>query len=470
MTDETDSGFRPNLTNTTKEKLVEVMKSRGVEAAAVIEEKFGDVKHLTHKLQTSMNRGIIGIHEDVMHRRAEFGNNCMPLEPTRPPLQYLFCALKDRVILILFIGALLSVILGAVFPERCEGRNGLAVAMYEGIGIMSTVMIMILLVAFSDYLKESHFHSLQSKINRERKVKIIRGGIVLDLLASEVVVGDLCLLNKGTLIPADGVVVQENDLLVNESTLTGEKSMVSKAIDPLVFAGTHVVNGSGKMIVLVVGPNTQIYKSNNQSATSPTAITFKAVFPNEAVLNINSVSFDHKEDNAMLQQKVNRVEVALGHIGIILAVVAILVIVIRFSVHTFSTQGQSFEPGLINEYIKSLIIGVVVLIIAVPEALSLVVSSCLAFCVKEMYNDKALVRHVNMIETMGNITNICCNKTGVLTQNRMVVQKSYIGEQVYLFQEDLQGFRSNIPKNLFEDLCKAISINTSYSAQILVCI
>lgn len=467
MMDEVDSGFKPNLTNT-PEMLVEVMKSRGAEAAAVIEEKFGDVQHLIHELQTSVSRGIIGIREEVMHRREKFGKNFMPLEPPRPFVEYLFCALKDWVILILFIGALLSVILGAVFPEKCEDQDGLAVAMYEGIGIMSTIVIMILLVAFSDYLKESHFHSLQFKINRERKVKIIRGGIVLDLLASEVVVGDLCLLNKGTLIPADGVVVQVNDLLVNESALTGKKSMVSKEIDPLVFCGTHVVNGSGKMIVLAVGCNTQIYKSNNQSPSSPTTtITFKAVFPDEEDLNINSVSFDHKEDNAMLQQKVNKVEVALGYISIILAVITILVLVIHLSVHTFSTQGKSFEVSLVNEYIRSLIIGFVVLIITVPEALSLVVSSCLAFCVKEMYYDKALVRHVDMLETMGNITNICCNKTGVLTQNRMVVQKSYIGEKVYVSEGDLRQFKSSTPKNMFEDLCKAISVNTSYSAQIL---
>ena len=468
MNDEVDAGLKPDLTNTPKEKLIEVMKGRGPEAAAAIEEKFGDVKNLIHELQTSSKKGIIGIHEDVTHRQEVFGSNFIPLEPSRPIGEYLLCALKDWVILLLFVGALISVILGAVFPEKCEGRDPFAVAMYEGIGIMSTIVVMILLVAFSDYLKESYFRSLHSKINRERKVKVIRGGKIIDLLASEIVVGDLCQLTIGTLIPADGVVVQKNELVVNESALTGQKSMVSKAMDPLVFAGTHVVDGSGKMIVMAVGHNTQMRKRDNQSPTTPTVVAFRAAFPDEEDVNVDSVTFEHQEDTALLQGKVNKIQVALGRISIFLAFVAILVIIIRFSVHTYSTLGLSFDPSHINEYIRSLIIGVVVLIIAVPEALSLVISSCLAFCVKEMYHDKALVRHVNMLETMGNITNICCNKTGVLTQNRMVVAKSYIGEQAY--KEDPRQYKNNIPKTLFEDLCRAISINTSYSAEILVCI
>lgn len=197
------------------------------------------------------------------------------------------------------MGVLFFVILGVVFFERCEGWNGLVVVMYEGIGIMSIVMIMILLVVFSDYLKESYFYSLQFKINRECKVKIICGGIVLDFFVLEVVVGDLCLLNKGIFILVDGVVVQENDFFVNELILIGEKSMVFKVIDFLVFVGIYVVNGSGKMIVLVVGFNIQIYKSNNQFVILFIVIIFKVVFFNEVVLNINLVFFDYKEDNVM---------------------------------------------------------------------------------------------------------------------------------------------------------------------------
>ena len=468
MEDEVDAPkFIPDFSNTPKEKLVEVMSAQSVEGVLV---KFGSVNNIIHELHTSSTKGIIGIQEAIKHRQDVYGKNFIPPDPPKNILNYLICAMRDWVILILFIGALISVILGAVYPEKCEGQDTFVVAMYEGIGIMSTVVVMILLTAFSDYLKETDLRSLYFKINRERKVKVIRSGTTSEILSKDITVGDLCQLSIGSVIPADGIVMHQSSLVVNESAF-GRRDMVTKDLHSLVFAGTHVVDGSGKMIVIAVGPNTQLHMRRARSPTTPSIGAFQPAFPDqEDVVEDaveDAVTFEHKEDKALLQGKVNKLQVALGRISVFLAVVAIIVIIIRFSVHTFSTLGLPFDPSHVNEYIRALIIGVVVLIIAVPEALSLVISTSLAFCVKEMYHDRALVRHVDMLETMGNITNICCNKTGVLTQNRMVVSKSYLGEQLY--EGDPKEYKTNIPKPLFTDLCKAISINTSYSAQILVC-
>lgn len=466
MADNVDARFLPDLSNAPKEKLVDVLSDkRGYEAVI---EKFGSVNNVIHELHTSSTKGIIGIHEAIRHRQEVFGSNFIPLNPPKHILSYLLCAMRDWVILVLFIGALISVILGAVYPEKCEGHDTFVVAMYEGIGIISTVVVMILLIAFSDYLKETDFRSLHSKINRERKVNVIRSGKTSEILSKDVIVGDLCQLDVGTLIPADGIIMHQNGLVVNESALTGHTLMLPKEMHSLVFAGTHVVDGSGKMIVMAVGANTQLHRTTAPSPTSPSIVSFKPAFPDQPDdVDEDAITFEHKEDHALLQGKINKTQVALGRISVFVAVVAIVVIIIRFSVHTFSTLGVGFHPSHVNEYIRALIIGVVVLIIAVPEALSLVISTSLAFCVRKMYHDKALVRHVDMLETMGNITNICCNKTGVLTQNRMVVAKSYLGEQLY--EGEPQQYKNSIPKILFTDLCKAISINTSYFSQILVC-
>lgn len=466
MADEVDAKFIPDFTDITKEKLVDLMSGDGSLEAIV--RKFGSVNNIIHDLRTSSTKGVIGIREAVQHTQEKFGSNLIPLQPPKNILNYLLCAMRDWVILLLFIGGLVSFVLGAVFPEKCEGRNTLVVSMYEGIGIMSTVVVMILLTAFSDYLKETDFRRLHSRINRERRANVIRSGKVTEIVAQDIVVGDLCQLSVGTLIPADGIVVHENGLVVNEAALTGSTAMVPKEMHSLVYAGSHVVGGSGKMIVLAVGLNTQLHRRREQSAATPSLVTFKAAFPEQPeYIDESNISFQHKEDSALLQGKINKIQVALGRIGIVLALVAILVIIIRFSVYTFSTLGLAFDPSHFTEYIRALIIGVVVLIIAVPEALSLVVSTSLAFCVRKMYHDQALVRHVDMLETMGNITNLCCNKTGVLTQNRMVVSKSYLGEQEY--QGEPQQYKNDIPKTLFTELCKAISVNTSYLAQILVC-
>lgn len=100
--------------------------------------------------------------------------------------------MKDWVILILFVGVLIFVILGVFFFEKCEGYEFFVVVMYEGIGIMSIFVVMILLIVFSDYLKESDFCSLFFKINRECKVKVIWSGKVIEIFVRDIVVGDLC--------------------------------------------------------------------------------------------------------------------------------------------------------------------------------------------------------------------------------------------------------------------------------------
>lgn len=465
MGHEVDSRFIPDFTKTPKEKLIDVISSlRGSE---VIAEKFGSVNNIIHELHTSTSKGIIGIEEGIRHRQDVFGRNFIPLDPPKNILKYLICAMRDWVILVLFIFALISVILGAANPEKCEGKDTFVVAMYEGIGILGTVVIMILLIAFSDYLKETDFRSLHSKVNKERKVNVIRSGKMSRILAKEIAVGDLCQLNNGTLIPADGIIVHHNSLIVNESALTGKTEMVPKGLHSIVFAGTHVVEGSGKMIVMAVGPNTQLNLRKAKAPTTPSIVTFKPAFPDQKDVNEEMITFEHKETESQLQEKINKVQVTLGRISVFLALFTAVVLIIRFSVHSYSTLQLSFDSSHFNEYIRALIIAVVVLIIAVPEALSLVVSTSLAFCVKKMYHDKALVRHIDMLETMGNITNICCNKTGVLTQNRMVVAKSYLGEQVH--EGDPIQYKNNIPHIFFNDLCKAISVNTSYMGEIQAC-
>ena len=465
--DEVDASYFPDFRGISKEDLLEVMKCYGPEAIkSCIEQKFGDLNGLIHKLRTSVKKGVVGFQQGLQHRREVFGSNHVPSVCSRSVLHFFLGAMSDWVIVILFIGALISAILGGIFPERCEGEDSFSVALYEGVGILITVLVMVLLIALSDFLKENNFHGLERKIQKEREVQVIRGGKVEQIMSKDVTVGDLCQINIGTLIPADGIIVQQSDLVVNEAAVTGQRNPVKKAEHSLVFCGSHAVDGSGKMIVMAVGSHTQLHMNATRPVGTPTFVQFPATFSDEDELNPDAESYEHKEDTALLQGKVNKIQVALGQISVFLAVVVMLVIIIRFSVHTFSKSDSQFHPSHINEYIRALIMGVIILIIAVPEALSLVISTSLAFSVKEMYKDKALVRHIDMIETMGNITNICCNKTGVLTKNRMAVAKSYFGQQAY--DGDPRQYKDNIPKSLFLDLCKAIAINTSYSAGIQV--
>ncbi|GBP65051.1 Plasma membrane calcium-transporting ATPase 4 [Eumeta japonica] len=129
----------------------------------------------------------------------------------------------------------------------------------EGLAILISVIVVVIVTAFNDYTKERQFRGLQSRIEGEHKFAVIRGGEVKQIPISEIVVGDICQIKYGDLLPADGILLQSNDLKIDESSLTGESDHVKKgeSFDPMVLSGTHVMEGSGKMLVTAVGVNSQ---------------------------------------------------------------------------------------------------------------------------------------------------------------------------------------------------------------------
>merc|ERR1711970_1468025 len=116
----------------------------------------------------------------------------------------------------------------------------------EGLAILLAVVIVVLVTAFNDWSKEKQFRGLQDRIEGEQTFTVIRNSTMTQVQVGEIVVGDILLVKYGDLLPADGLVIQSNDLKVDESSLTGESDMVNKgnAIDPMLLSGTHVMEGS----------------------------------------------------------------------------------------------------------------------------------------------------------------------------------------------------------------------------------
>ncbi len=129
----------------------------------------------------------------------------------------------------------------------------------EGVAILIAVVIVVLVTAFNDWSKERQFRGLQDRIEGEQTFSVIRGGTAGQVQIGELVVGDIIQIKYGDLLPADGVIIQSNDLKVDESSLTGESDQVKKGvdIDPMVLSGTHVMEGSGKVVITAVGINSQ---------------------------------------------------------------------------------------------------------------------------------------------------------------------------------------------------------------------
>uniref|UniRef100_A0A0N4XHG1 Cation_ATPase_N domain-containing protein n=1 Tax=Nippostrongylus brasiliensis TaxID=27835 RepID=A0A0N4XHG1_NIPBR len=129
----------------------------------------------------------------------------------------------------------------------------------EGVAILISVIVVVLVTALNDYTKERQFRGLQAKIETEHKFAVIRGGQSIQVVVNELVVGDVAQIKYGDLLPADGVLIQSNDLKIDESSLTGESDLIRKTPDhdPVILSGTHVMEGSAKMLVTAVGVNSQ---------------------------------------------------------------------------------------------------------------------------------------------------------------------------------------------------------------------
>ncbi|XP_011261211.1 plasma membrane calcium-transporting ATPase 2 isoform X7 [Camponotus floridanus] len=488
---------RPAQYGVTLKQLRELMELRGREGVNKIN-GYGGVQEICKKLYTSPNEGLSGSVADIQHRRDTFGSNMIPPKPPKTFLQLVWEALQDVTLIILEVAALVS--LGLSFYHPADDEKPLVdddEAKYgwiEGLAILISVIVVVIVTAFNDYSKERQFRGLQSRIEGEHKFSVIRQGEVKQISVSDIVVGDICQIKYGDLLPADGILIQSNDLKVDESSLTGESDHVKKgeSFDPMVLSGTHVMEGSGKMLVTAVGVNSQagiIFTllgaavdqqeqeiKKMKKGEEPVEITGNSHVTggggggkheggenHHAAPPASAVESTGKKEKSVLQAKLTKLAIQIGYAGSTIAVLTVVILIIQFCVTTFVIDGKPWRNTYANDLVRHLIIGVTVLVVAVPEGLPLAVTLSLAYSVKKMMKDNNLVRHLDACETMGNATAICSDKTGTLTTNRMTVVQSYICEKMC---KSTPNF-SDIPSHIGEFIIQAISINSAYTSRIM---
>ncbi|XP_057702186.1 plasma membrane calcium-transporting ATPase 1-like isoform X3 [Corythoichthys intestinalis] len=480
-----------------------LMELRSGEAVNKIRDDYVDVQGICRRLKTSPIEGLSGNPVDLEKRHAAFGQNFIPPKKPKTFLQLVWEALQDVTLIILEIAAIIS--LGLSFyhleggdSEACGQASGgvedegeAQAGWIEGAAILFSVIIVVLVTAFNDWSKEKQFRGLQSRIEQEQKFTVIRKGQVIQIPVAEMVVGDIAQIKYGDLLPADGILIQGNDLKIDESSLTGESDQVRKSLekDPMLLSGTHVMEGSGRMVVSAVGLNSQTgiiftllgasendeeKKAKKTKTQDGVALEIQPLKSEEAaeseekeeVKPVKKVIVPKKE-KSVLQGKLTRLAVQIGKAGLIMSAVTVIILILYFVIDTFGIQGRTWTsectPIYIQYFVKFFIIGVTVLVVAVPEGLPLAVTISLAYSVKKMMKDNNLVRHLDACETMGNATAICSDKTGTLTMNRMTVVQAYVGDTHYKTVPE----PSAIKPDTLEVLVNSISINSAYTTKIL---
>src|SRR5690554_4767219 len=324
--------------------------------------------------------------EEVKRRLAEHGPNRLESKKQKSLLSMFFEQFKSSMVVILFIAAIISGVIGVMHNE----------------GLVESFVILAILIinAIIGTIQEMKAQSSLEALNRmsSPQTKVLRGGQVAEVVSTEIVPGDIVLLDTGDIIPADLRLIEAVNLKIQESALTGESVPVEKTDalleekevplgdrDNMAFSTSIVTYGRGKGVVVGTGMQTEVGKIAHM--------------------------LQHTEATETPMGK------RLQQLGKVLGYVALAICAVIFIV------GVSYG----NDWMDMLMMAVSLAVAAIPEGLQIVSTIVLAIGVQRLVKLNAIVRTLPSVETLGSTTVICSDKTGTLTQNKMTVVEGWTG-------------------------------------------
>lgn len=334
-------------------------------------------------LGTDPSRGLSG--DEAEKRIARFGKNELQEKAGQTVWEMLFSQFKEFLVLLLIGAAVISILLGEIT---------------DALVIFLVVIINAILGVIQEFKAEKSLAAL--KTLSAPTAKVVREGRIFQLPAGDLVPGDLILLDAGDFIPADARLLEAVNLKVDESALTGESVPVEKdaafTVDGeaplaerknLVFMGTVSTFGRARAVVTTTGMETEIGR-------------------------IAGLIQEAEAERTPLQKKLTEFGQELGVLALILCAIIFFLGILR--------GNRLFEM-----FFTSVSLAVAV----IPEGLPAIVTIVLALGVQRMAGQKAIIRKLPAVETLGSATVICSDKTGTLTQNAMTVRRIAIGESLY---------------------------------------
>ncbi|HQE50443.1 MAG TPA: HAD-IC family P-type ATPase, partial [Fervidobacterium sp.] len=338
------------------------------------------VEEVLAELKTSLS-GLSS--QEAQKRLSEHGFNELQEKKEETLLQMFIDQFKDFMIVILIIAAVVSAFVGE-FTDAI------------------VIIAIVILNALLGVIQENRANKALKALKKMTKpnAKVIRDGKVQVIPTRELVPGDIVVLEAGDFVPADGRLIEVANLKVNEASLTGESVPVEKRVDPLesedvsigdrinmVFTGTTVVYGRGKMVVVNTGMNTEMG-------------------------NIASMMEEEKVITPLQER--------LAELGKTLAIACLAICAVIFFI------GYLRGTPLLEMFMTAISLAVA----AIPEGLPAIVTITLAIGVQRMVKRNAIIRKLPAVETLGSANVICTDKTGTLTLNQMTVKSVYVNGQI----------------------------------------
>ena len=334
--------------------------------------------------------------EEVNQRIKKYGYNILQTKRNTPIILKFLKQFTNFFALLLMAGAILSFTAEYLSPQ--EGY------IYIGIALAGVVLLNAIFTFIQQYQSEKIMETFKKML--PEKSEVLRDNSIQTIDAKDIVPGDIILLSEGDKVPADGRLIEQNGMRVDNASLTGESEPQLRKIicthnnilesRNMVFSGTLVQSGNGKAMVYSTGMTTQIGKI--------------------AILT---------KETKSVQTPLNK---ELNHFIKIISSIAIILGVLFF--------GLSFVLG--HRIMGSMIFAIGIIVANVPEGLLPTVTLCLSIASKRMAKRNALVKNLESVETLGSTTVICTDKTGTITQNKMEVNTLFINlNEKSVFEKDI---------------------------------
>eukprot|EP00760_Papus_ankaliazontas_P027793 PhM_4_TR3447/c0_g1_i2/m.21928/K05850/ATP2B; Ca2+ transporting ATPase, plasma membrane len=410
----------------------------------------------TSGLVSTLNADVeLGVKSSSLEqRRRDYGWN--KLESAEPVtfLSLVREGFEDHMVQLLVVSAIVSIILGMTMKDPHTGKVERSTGWIEGTAILISMAVVVLVGAGNNYQKAKKFEELE-KQQTIRMVQVIRDGVERTVDSTEVVVGDIIIIEAGAQLVCDSLVLSGQDLKTNESAMTGESESISKHVDGNVFllSGTLVEEGSGRALVIAVGAYS--LQGTMHEKTSQGNL-----------------------DETPLQIKLGQMADDIGKAGMGIALLLFLSLSMK---EVFYMTAENNHDLNISVFLRYLIVCVTVIVVCIPEGLPLAVTIALAYGMKAMMKDNCMVRILSSCETMGAATAVCSDKTGTLTTNVMTVVQGYLyGEEflidgygivtrpdAHVTKVKRATFELDTPDDRISELAAAIAHNSTAQEQVV---
>ena len=400
-------------------------------------EHLRSVEYVGQLFRTDFKNGLSSSNkQDLAWREQRWGNNHLPPEKENSILEHIINCFEDPTLKVLLVASIVSLIIGVA-------KDGLSTGWIEGTAIFFAVFLVVSISSYMNYQEMEQFLKL-SRETKLKKVLVIRDGREKEISIEDILVGDILKLRIGDIINVDGFVFGDAKAGMDESPVTGESDVMWKINNfelkgqkyscPFVFSGSQVVDGYGNMVVAAVGDKT--FEGQNKQLTNASGKKG----------NNDGEGDDDDADLTPLKKQLNELSNLIGDLGYIFAILIGVTLFLKETIINLIIGVSIFSSHMLDVLVNAFIIAVTVIVVAIPEGLPMAVTIAFAFSVDKMKKEHNLVKHLDKSEAMGNVNNVCTDKTGTLTLGVMRIAAFFIED------EDIRLNRAKVQDENLRDI------------------